>query len=254
MAIVLATEHYEDSNYPDLEYAGRDGDVVRRYFNNAFGLSDFQLLPAKTWQMDGGPTTNDFRNVFDPHQGDLRKRILSADKYSGVEEMDIFLYYRGYGEWVDGKPLLIPKNAKITRNITKYPLEQLVKNLSLLSVLGNIKTITLFLDITYTNPKKSTGSNWDFPDLSEKICILSAASNGETSQVYGEKKHSLFTYALLKGFAGSADDGDSVLELGELTEYVYKVVPEYSRTLSNATRQNPSFFGMDLKRTILDLR
>lgn len=254
MAIILATERYDDRNYSPLDYAGRDGDVVRRYFNHAFGLSDFQLLPAKTWQMEGGPSGNDLRNIFDPHQGELRKRIITAEKYSGVDEMDIFLYYRGYGEWIKGKPLLIPKDAKITRHVTKYPLEQLVSNLSLLSVLGNIRTITLFLDITYINPKKSAGSTWDFPYLPDKICILSAASNGETSQVYKEKKHSIFTYALLKGLAGGADDGDNVIELGELTEYIYKAVPEYARTVSNASRQNPSFNGMDLKRIILDLR
>ena len=254
MAIILATEHYEDGNYPQLDYATRDGDVVRKYFNHAFGLSDFQLLPSKTWQMEGGPTENDFRNIFDPHQGSLRKRIITAEKYSDVDEMDIFLYYRGYGEWVNGKPLLIPKDAKVTRHITKYPLEQLVSNLSLLSVLGNIRSITLFLDITYINPKKSVGSIWDFPKMSNKICILSAASNGESSQVYKEKKHSIFSYTLLKGLAGGADDGDNLLELGELTEYIYKAVPEYARTVSNSSQQNPSFKGTDLKRIILDLR
>ena len=254
MAIILATERYDDSNYPDLQFASRDGEVVRRYFDQSFGFSDFQMLPAKTWQMEGGPTGNDFRNVFDPHQGDLRKRIKTAEKYSGVDEMDIFIYYRGYGEWVNGKPLLIPKDAKSTRHVTKYPLEQLVGNLSLLSVLSNIKTITIFLDITFTNPKQSIGSIWDFEELPDKICILSAASNGESSQIFGEKKHSIFTYSLLKGFAGSADDGDHLLEMGELTEYIYKVVPDYARTVSNSSRQTPAFYGMDLKRTILDLR
>ena len=61
MAIILATELYDDKNYPELEFANRDGSVMRRYFKQAFGLSDFQLLPAKTWQMEGGPTENDFR-------------------------------------------------------------------------------------------------------------------------------------------------------------------------------------------------
>ena len=254
MAIILATERYDDKNYPDLEFANRDGSVMRRYFKQAFGLSDFQLLPAKTWQMEGGPSENDFRNIFDPHQGDLRKRVLTAEKYSDVEEMDIFIYYRGYGEWIDGKPLLVPKDAKLNRHVTKYPLEQLVNNLSLLSVLANIHTITLFMDITYINPKRSMVSIWDFPDLPEKICILNAASIGETSQLYEEKKHSIFTYALLKGLAGSADDGNNLLELGELIEYIYKSVPEFARTVPNASRQNPAFNGVDLKRTILDLR
>ena len=254
IAIILATEKYDDSIYPDLKYANRDGIVLRKYFQNAFGLSDYQLLPSKIWQMEGGPTLADLQNIFDPHQGDLRKRILTAEKYSGIENMDVFLYFRGYGEWIDGKPLLIPKDSKFTRHVTKYPLDQLVRNLSILSVLDNIRSVTLFLDITYVNPKKSAGTNWDFPNLPEKICILSAASNGESSQIYPDMKHSIFTFSLLKGLSGDADDGDNVIELGELTEYVYRMVPDLARVIPNSIRQNPSFKGIDLKRTILDLR
>ena len=254
MAITMSIENYDDSNYPALQFADWDGIIMRQYFQNAFGLSDFQLLPSKPWQMEGGPTLNDLQNTFDPHQGDLRKRIISAERYSGIEEMDVFLYYRGYGEWVNGKPLLIPKDAKPTREVTKYPLEELVQNLSTLSVLGNIRTITVFLDVTYLNLEHSTEIIWDFPDLTEKICILSATSNGETSQVYPKKKHSLFTYALLGGFSGNADDGDQVIELGELAEYVYQFVPKNTSEIPNSRRQNPILTGMDLKRTILDLR
>ena len=121
-------------------------------------------------------------------------------------------------------------------------------------MLSNIRTITLFLDITYINPGKSVGSLWDFPKLPDKMCILSASSNGETSQIFAEKKHSFFTYAFLKGLAGGADDGDNVIDLGEITEYIYKTVPEHVRSVSGSSRQNPKFNGMDLKRTVLDLR
>ena len=254
MSIILYTEQYDDANYPDLDYANKDGKVIRQYFQNAFGLSDYQLLPSKPWQMEGGPTIDDYHNIFDPHNGDIRKRVVTADKYSGIESMDIFIYIRSYGEWSNGKPLLIPKNAKFTRDVTKYPLNQLIKNLSVLSVLENISTVTIFLDITYINPEEFFQSNWDYPDLPKKVCILSAASNSETSQFYPEKNHSIFTYSLLKGLSGSADDGDNVIELGELTDYVYRIVPELSRTVQSAKDQNPNFKGMDLHRTILDLR
>ena len=254
IAVIIGTQDYDDSQYGNLEHADRDRDVVRKYFSQAFGLSDFQMLPSKTWQMDGGPTGDEFRLIFDPYQGDLRKRIISAERYSDMEEINIFIYYRGYGEWVKGRPLLIPKDAKYDRHITKYPLEELVSNLSRLSVLGSIKTITLFLDITYLNYEDSAELMWDFPDLPDKICILSASSNGETSQIYEDKKHSFFTYTLLKGLAGAADDGNSFIDLGEITEYVYKTVPSVLRKQPGTIMQNPKFNGMDLKRIVLDLR
>ena len=254
LAIILGVEEYDDDYYPILEYSNRDKSVIRSYFSEAFGLSDFQMLPSKSWQMDGGPSLEDFNSTFDPHQGDLRKRILTAEKYSDIDQMDIFVYFRGYGQWVNGKPLLIPKDAQAERQITKYPLEGMIKNLIRLSVLENINTITIFLDITYINPEESVGLLWDFPEIPDKICILSASSNGESSQLYHDKKHSFYTYSILKGLSGAADDGDSIIELGELTEYVYKKIPEYVRLVPGAIKQNPKFNGMDLKRTLLDLR
>ena len=254
LAIIFGTEDYQDLRYPKLKYAARDRDVMRKYFNQAFGLSDFQLLPSKPWQMEGGPTEEEYRMIFDPYDGDLRKRINSAVKYSNIEEIDVFLYYRGYGEWVNGQPLLIPKNAKYDRHVTKYPIEDLIGSLVKLSILNSIKTITLFMDVTYVNPEKSSGSIWDYPKLPEKISILSASSNGETSQIYEEKKHSIFTYSLLKGFAGAADDGDNVINLDEITDYVYRSVPKYVDYAPGFIDQNPSFNGVDLKRTIVDLR
>ena len=254
LAIIFGIEDYQDIRYPKLKYAARDRDVMRKYFNQAFGLSDFQLLPSKPWQMEGGPTEEEYRMIFDPYDGDLRKRINSAVKYSNIEEIDVFLYYRGYGEWVNGQPLLIPKNAKYDRHVTKYPIEDLIGSLVKLSILNSIKTITLFMDVTYVNPEKSSGSIWDYPELPEKISILSASSNGETSQIYEDKKHSIFTYSLLKGFAGAADNGDNVINLDEITDYVYKSVPKYVGYTPGFINQNPSFNGVDLKRKIVDLR
>ena len=195
-----------------------------------------------------------YQLIFDPNQGDLKKRILSAEKYSNIEKLDIFVYYRGYGEWVNGKPLLIPKDAKYDRHITKYPLEELVRNLSRISVLNSVNTITLFMDVTYINPENSSGLIWDYPKLSDKISILSSSSNGETSQLYHDKKHSFFTYSLLKGLSGNSDDGDGIINLGEVAEYVYKNIPEEIRKQPGAIVQNPTFNGTDLKRIVLDLR
>lgn len=254
IAVILVTPDYEDNSYKKLEHADRDRDVVRKYFSQAFGFSDFQILPSKPWQMEGGPSRDEYDMIFDPYDGDLKKRVSSAERYSDMDEIDLFIYYRGYGEWINGRPMLIPRDAKHDRDITKFPLEDMLNSISRLAVLESIKAITLFLDITYLNPENSLELLWDYPNLSEKISILSSSSNGETSQIFYDKKHSFFTYSLLKGMTGSADDGDNVLNLGELVEYVYKTLPENIRSQPGATGQNPKFNGMDMKRKVLDLR
>jgi len=253
MAVVLALENYEDISFSRAKYAERDARIFRLYLQNAFGLDDFQILPSKPWQMESGPTRDDFEKIFDPHQGDLRNRIFSASKYSGIDQVDIYIYYAGLGIWKKGKPYLIPKDGHNNRIASFYSLEKIISNLSLLSVLQNIRTITIFLDIRYMNPDKA-GQEWISPDLSNKICILTASTGSETSNIYEEKKHSIFTYHLLKGLGGESRGDDNKIELGELAEYIYRKVPETSKNLSGKVRQSPSFYGSDLKRLLLDLQ
>ena len=67
-------------------------------------------------------------------------------------------------------------------------------------------------------------------------------------------KHSLFSYFLFKGLKGDAMGTDNKIELGELAEYLYRMVPEASKNDKNIQTQNPEFIGTDLKRILLDLR
>ena len=70
--------------------------------------------------MEGGPSADEYQIIFDPYQGDLRKRIISAEKYSEMDEIDLYIYYRGYGEWINGRPFLIPRDAKFDRHLATW--------------------------------------------------------------------------------------------------------------------------------------
>ena len=253
MAVVLALENYDDIIFPLAKYAERDARIFRLYLQNSFGLDDYQVLPSKPWQMEAGPTREDFDKIFDPHQGDLRNRIFTASKYSGIDQVDIHIYYAGLGFWHSGQPYLIPKDGHNGQIASFKSLEKILSDLSLLSVLQNIRTMTIFLDIRYINPDKA-GEGWQFPDLSDKICILAASMNDETSNIYEEKRHSIFTYYLLKGLSGEAKGDDSKIELGELAEYIYRKIPETSKGLPGKISQSPSFIGSDLNRLLLHIQ
>ena len=64
--------------------------------------------------------------------------------------------------------------------------------------------------------------------------------------------HRCFRYGIWAD--NSDEDGDAVVELGELTDFVYKSIPQELKGIPNTNRQNPVLYGLDLKRTILDLR
>ena len=47
---------------------------------------------------------------------------------------------------------------------------------------------------------------------------------------------------------------DNILELGELAEYLFRKIPDYSGNLKEGFLQNSEFIGSDLKRVLIDLR
>ena len=53
---------------------------------------------------------------------------------------------------------------------------------------------------------------------------------------------------------GDAYGEDKILEIGELAEYLYRKIPDYTKNLENVVLQNPEFIGSDLKRVLIDLR
>ena len=253
MAILLAIDEYDDIDFTESKYSGRDGDIFRIYMQNLFGMDDYQLYPSKQWQMEQGPLKNDFSKIFDPHQGIIRNRVIASSKYSSVDFVDISIFYSGLGFWFNNKPHLIPKDGKKIDPSSYINLEEILMNLSKLSVLQNINSITIYLDIKYTNYSDAR-QDYQYPELSKKICVLSSSSPSETSQEIDEMKHSIFSYFLLKGMKGDAIGDDNVLEIGELAEYLYRKIPEYTSKTDGVMLQNPEFIGSDLKRVILDLK
>ena len=253
MAVLLAIDEYDDIDFTESKYSGRDGDIFRMYMQNLFGMDDYQLYPSKLWQMEQGPLKNDFSKVFDPHQGIIRNRVIASSKYSNVDFVDISIFYSGLGSWFNDKPHLIPKDGKKIDPSSYVNLEEILMNLSKLSVLQNINSITIYLDIKYINYSDAR-QDYQYPDLSKKICVLFSSSPSETSQEIDEMKHSIFSYFLLKGMKGDAIGDDNVLEIGELAEYLYRKIPEYTSKTDGVMLQNPEFIGSDLKRVILDLK
>ena len=109
MAILLAINNYDDINFTETKFSGRDGKIFRLYMQNLFGMDDYQLYPSKSWQMEDGFSKSDIEKIFDPHQGIVRNRVISSSKYSNIDYVDINIFYSGLGYWLNEKPYLIFK-------------------------------------------------------------------------------------------------------------------------------------------------
>lgn len=69
-----------------------------------------------------------------------------------------------------------------------------------------------------------------FKDL-EGVVTMASSTGTEKSQIWSEKKQSLFSYWLNQGLKGHADDnGDSVVDIDEINKYVYDNVTETAKS------------------------
>ena len=64
MAILLAIDNYDDINFTETKFSGRDGKIFRLYMQNLFGMDDYQLYPSKSWQMEDGPSKSDMKKYL----------------------------------------------------------------------------------------------------------------------------------------------------------------------------------------------
>ena len=74
----------------------------------------------------------------------------------------------------------------------------------------------------------------------EGFAVLSSCKFGQLSYDYPEKNHGAFSYFLLEGLKGSADnDGDGIITVPDANNYVSKKMVEWS--MSKRFQQNPTF-------------
>ena len=89
----------------------------------------------------------------------------------------------------------------------------------------------LVLDACHAGSEKGDGgANLDARDLNlfeglEKVVTLASSTASEKSQIWAEKEQSLYSYWLVEGLKGHADnDGDGAVDIDELYQYVHRTV------------------------------
>lgn len=78
---------------------------------------------------------------------------------------------------------------------------------------------------------RSTGTHW-----------LTASGSEQFATEFSQIGHGVFTYALLKGLKGAADNGDGQITVNELKAYLEIAVPELTKKYKG-TEQYPSSYG-----------
>lgn len=142
---------------------------------------------------------------------------------------EVYVYYAGHGApSKDASAYLIPYDGDPDyAEQTGYSLDKLYEKLGQLKAKRSI----IFLDACFSGQSReqkmlladarSIGIKPKDASSNEKLTIFSASSSDQVSSGWPEKNHGLFTYYLLKGLQGDADENkDSKISVSELGKFV----------------------------------
>ena len=185
-----------------------------------------------------------------------RPQILEAFKLwlpriAGEGGKDIYIFFAGHGlSSDDGKDLyILPQdgNSKLLEDtaITRVELIKLIQKV-------NPKSVTMFFDTCYSGQtrdermliasKRSIIIVPDEQETPDNFTIFSASNFDQTSTSIEEAKHGIFSYYLMKGLEGNADDnGNKKITNGELIAYLKTNVSK--EAFIQAREQDPTLVG-----------
>ena len=77
--------------------------------------------------------------------------------------------------------------------------------------------------------------------------IFTAGTGAQASQEDEQIKHGIFTYFLVNGIEGGAedDDDDELVDLAELADYVIQGVRRHTQSAKHLSRQVPQLFSAE---------
>ncbi|HPQ35574.1 MAG TPA: caspase family protein [Tenuifilaceae bacterium] len=243
VGVVIGVANYRE--LPPAPYADNDAKIMKDYFEKVLGVE--QVIQFTNEQVTGFF----FDDIFNPDIGELRKAIVKG-------ESEVFVFYSGHGiPDKDGKNIfLFPSDGKVTRLETQgYNIEKLYENLTKLGA----KHVTVILDACFSGASRSSVKMATENLIGQKgvrvrpkntwlgdpnFTVISSSTGEETSLGFDDTETGLFTYYMAAGLQGAADaNGDKVITLGELREYVVNNVKITSSKILG--QQTPIFHGDD---------
>ena len=282
IGIVLGNQNFYDSDIIGRSSIEKNVKIVRDYFHNLFGLEDHSIIPSQYWFFNNGISIKDFQDIFDSDLGFIKKKIESSLQYSGQSSLDVFLYFTGEGTTHNGEKCLIPFDADPTKDYSFYTIKEMYSNLEKIKNMPYVGEVTIFMDVDFNNPsfqqnlvkvvkedenlekkkkKKKKKKNAEEPvvktplDLKppDGITAFYASNTTQLSYNHPETDNGIFTYYLLRGMKGEADNGDKNVTVAELHDYISKNVTDTTSKLYEDLPQVPQLFTSNPDRVLFRL-
>ena len=278
IGVAIGNKQFWTEKIPGNQSSEEDVKIVRQYYNKLFGMKNHQMVPSQFWLFENGVTINNFNEIFNPNLGFIKDKIESIVEYSNLDTIDLILYYSGEGTTVAGEKCIIPYDADKNKIHSFFKIKDLYSMLKEINKIDNIGDIFVFMDLDFNNSgfeQNLKTAELDIPKKKKKkkkkkeeapktvfppelvppkgITTFYAANTTEKSYDHPELENGIFTYYMLKGLRGDADNGDKAITVGELHNYIRKNVLGTTKNLYSSLPQTPQLFTDNPDRVLLQL-
>ena len=235
VAIIIGIQNY--IRVPKAEYASEDAKDFYDYARRGLGIAPENIKLLLDSEADDVQIIKAFKNW-------LPSRV-------NQNKTDVYIFYSGHGlPSEDGKntyllPYGVNRNALESTSIAWKELVNLL-------VAARSKSVAMFIDTEYSGqarggevlmlnarPVVINVTERAYPD---SFTVLSAASITQLASSSSELKHGIFSYYLMKGMEGDADENkDETITFAEMHAYLTKSVVRFAMTMNRI--QEPQLFG-----------
>jgi hypothetical protein len=198
--------------------------------------------------------------------------------------LDLIFYYSGEGTTYRGEKVLLPYDADLKNQYSFFPLKKLYSNLIEIQKMEEVGEITLFMDVDFNNSafqqyivkpgeivedpkakkkkkKKKKKGELETPIVvlpkeimpPESITAFYASNITQITYDHPDVNNGIFTYYLLRGLRGDADNGDKNVTVAELHDYISKNVQDTTKKLYKDLPQVPQLFSSNPDRVLFRL-
>ncbi len=236
VAIIIGIQNYK--RVPKADFANDDARVFYDYAIRALGIKPENIKLLIDEQADEVEILNAFQSWLP-----IKVKKLKTD---------VYVFYSGHGlPSDDGKNLYILPFGADKQYIDRTALNQQEIIRSLQS--AQPKSVTLFMDACYSGqirtgdtlvasarPIALKTTDTLFPP---EFTVFTASSSDQIASSSPELKHGIFSYYVMKGMEGDADENnDGKITTDELQNYLSEMVSKQALMLNR--KQSPQFLGI----------
>jgi len=223
-ALIIYVSQFDDPSISPLEYSKNDAEAFAEF------LKTYEIVPQENIEILPNPTL-----------GWMKAKV--RDFFSKANEGDTLIFYysgHGYYDSKAKKTYFIPKDTMADYVFdTAFPVEDYLEPL----VKSSKAKVYMFIDACYSGRlgkdrplrfKHFSKTTFERVVENSKVAMLLSSGPDEVSKEDEKLKHGVFTYYLIEGLRGKANENnDPYVTLDELYDYVKSEVSKKTGGLQN---------------------